>query len=297
MPSSFVICGDPELSQLADDRQQAFSEAMSRLDPQQRNELLADQQDRVKTYSAACGVRSNNPPPNPVPATIKACFKRASEAPLAYIRAYSAPGNTAQATGRSPEAARAQGASGTPPVLTQAPSASRENNAGTVTVQVIGAGPTIDRTGPARRWSTTTAGRRLHRIMRIALILASITTGERSSAKRLVQVMGAPSWASSPKFDTVAGRLQHQDELDEHIEAWSMKLGKYELTERCQAAGVRALPVQSAADRVEHDPQLHHREMYLAMEHPALGVHKVQNAPFKLSETPASNHLPSPLIG
>ena len=25
--------------------------------------------------------------------------------------------------------------------------------------------------------------------------------------------------------------------------------------------------------------------------------HKVQNAPFKLSETPASNHLPSPLIG
>ena len=38
-------------------------------------------------------------------------------------------------------------------------------------------------------------------------------------------------------------------------------------------------------------------EMYLPMEHPALGSHKVQNAPFKLSETPAFNHLPSPLIG
>ena len=38
-------------------------------------------------------------------------------------------------------------------------------------------------------------------------------------------------------------------------------------------------------------------EMYLPIEHPALGLHKVQNAPFKLSETPASNHLPSPLIG
>jgi benzylsuccinate CoA-transferase BbsF subunit len=76
-----------------------------------------------------------------------------------------------------------------------------------------------------------------------------------------------------------------------------MTLGKYELTERCQAAGVRALPVQSAEDRVEHDPQLRHREMYLAMAHPALGLHKVQNAPFKLSETPPSNRLPSPLIG
>ena len=115
--------------------------------------------------------------------------------------------------------------------------------------------------------------------------------------RRLVQVMGGPSWATMPKFATLAGRLQHQGELDEHIETWSMTLGKYELTQRCQEAGVRALPVQSAEDRVEHDPQLHHRQMYLPMEHPALGLRKVQNAPFKLSETPAFNHLPSPLIG
>lgn len=115
--------------------------------------------------------------------------------------------------------------------------------------------------------------------------------------RRLVQVMGGPSWATMPKFATLAGRLQHQGELDEYIETWSMTLGKYELTERCQEARVRALPVQSAEDRVEHDPQLHHRQMYLPMEHPALGLRKVQNAPFKLSETPAFNHSPSPLIG
>ncbi|MGH8325600.1 MAG: CaiB/BaiF CoA transferase family protein [Steroidobacteraceae bacterium] len=115
--------------------------------------------------------------------------------------------------------------------------------------------------------------------------------------RRLVQVMGTPSWAVSPKFATVTGRLQHQEELDEHIERWSTTLEKYALTERCQTAGVRALPVQSAEDRVEHDPQLRHCEMYLAMEHPALGRYKVQNAPFKLSETPAFNHRPSPLIG
>jgi crotonobetainyl-CoA:carnitine CoA-transferase CaiB-like acyl-CoA transferase len=115
--------------------------------------------------------------------------------------------------------------------------------------------------------------------------------------QRLVQVMGHPQWATSPKFATLAGRLQHQEELDEGIEAWSMTLGKYELTEICQAAGVRALPVQSSADRVEHDPQLRHRQMYLEVEHPALGVRKMQNAPFKLSATPAINRLPAPLIG
>ena len=115
--------------------------------------------------------------------------------------------------------------------------------------------------------------------------------------RKLVQVMGAPSWAADAKFATVTGRLHHQEELDESIEAWTLTLGKYEVTERCQAAGVRALPVQSAEDRVEHDPQLRHREMFLPVEHPALGDYKVQNAPFKLSETPAVNHLPSLMIG
>jgi crotonobetainyl-CoA:carnitine CoA-transferase CaiB-like acyl-CoA transferase len=115
--------------------------------------------------------------------------------------------------------------------------------------------------------------------------------------QQLVQVMGAPSWACEDKFATVAGRLQHQEELDERIETWTRTLGKYAVTELCQAAGVRALPVQSAQDRVEHDPQLRQREMYLEIGHPALGRYKVQNAPFKLSETPAMNSRPSPLIG
>ncbi len=115
--------------------------------------------------------------------------------------------------------------------------------------------------------------------------------------QKLVEVMGAAAWAADEKYATVAGRLAHQEELDGRIEAWSATLGKYELTERCQAAGVRALPVQSAEDRVEHDPQLAQREMYLELDHAALGRHKAQNAPFKLSETPVFNHASSPLIG
>ena len=37
--------------------------------------------------------------------------------------------------------------------------------------------------------------------------------------------------------------------------------------------------------------------MYLEMDHPELGAKKLQNAPFKLSESPAVNTLPGPLIG
>jgi crotonobetainyl-CoA:carnitine CoA-transferase CaiB-like acyl-CoA transferase len=115
--------------------------------------------------------------------------------------------------------------------------------------------------------------------------------------QRLVQVMRHPQWATAPQFATLSGRLQHQDALDQGIETWTVTQEKYELTATCQAAGVRAMPVQSSEDRVEHDPQLRHRQMYLEMKHDALGVRKMQNAPFKLSETPAVNRRPSPLIG
>ncbi|MFO1024714.1 MAG: CoA transferase [Acetobacteraceae bacterium] len=115
--------------------------------------------------------------------------------------------------------------------------------------------------------------------------------------RRLVQVMGSPDWATAERFATATGRLQHQEELDNHIESWCQTLGKYEVMERCQAAGVRAMPVQSAEDRVDNDPQLQQRGMYLPMEHPALGTYKVQNAPFRMSETPVFNHLPGPMIG
>ncbi|MDP6102089.1 MAG: CoA transferase [Dehalococcoidia bacterium] len=114
---------------------------------------------------------------------------------------------------------------------------------------------------------------------------------------RLVEVMGSPGWATAPQYVTLEGRLQHQEELDKSIEKWTLSLEKYELMERCQSAGVRSMPVQSNENRVEHDPQLRHRNMFQALEHPVLGLRNFQNAPFKLSESPAINTLPAPLIG
>ena len=114
---------------------------------------------------------------------------------------------------------------------------------------------------------------------------------------RLVGVMGSPEWATSPKFTTLSGRLKHQEEMDLGIQEWARTLEKYELMELCQASDVPAMPVQSTEDRVEHDPQLRHRELYQELEHPVVGRYKFQNAPFKLSNTPAINTKPAPLIG
>jgi len=115
--------------------------------------------------------------------------------------------------------------------------------------------------------------------------------------KNLVTLMGSPAWATDTKFDTLTGRLEHQEELDQGIETWTETMDKYELADKCQAAGVRGMPVQSSEDRVEHDPQLRDRGMYTEMDHPMLGRWKFQNAPFKLSGSPPEMHRPPPMIG
>ena len=114
---------------------------------------------------------------------------------------------------------------------------------------------------------------------------------------RLVGVMGSPSWATGEKFATLEGRLEHQEEMDQGIEAWTKTLGKYQVMWSCQEAGVPAMPVQNSQDRVNSDPQLKHREIFRDADHLAMGNWPLQNAPFTMSETPPFNSRPGPLIG
>ncbi len=115
--------------------------------------------------------------------------------------------------------------------------------------------------------------------------------------QRLIGVMGSPQWAAYSKFSTLAGRLDHQEELDQGIQAWAQNIEKYQLMDLCQSSGVPAMPVQSTENRVDHDPQLRHRGLYSELDHPVIGKYKFQNAPFKLSETPAVNTSAAPMIG
>jgi len=113
----------------------------------------------------------------------------------------------------------------------------------------------------------------------------------------LVRVMGSPSWATEARFGDLPGRIEHQEEMDQVIEGWTRTLDKYEVMEKCQASGVRAMPVQSSQDRLEHDPQLRARGMYSDLDHPVLGPWKFQNAPFELSKSSTPINRPPPSIG
>lgn len=67
----------------------------------------------------------------------------------------------------------------------------------------------------------------------------------------LRRAMDDPPWAADERFATAAGRRRHHDELDERIGAWTAPLDRWDVTRRCQSAGVAAGPVLDDADAVD----------------------------------------------
>lgn len=114
--------------------------------------------------------------------------------------------------------------------------------------------------------------------------------------QNLKRVMGNPPWADS-RFDTLDGRLDHQEEMDQLIQQWTEQLDKYELTAMCQSGGVPAMAVQSSEDRVEHDPQLRYRNRYAPAPHPILGTWPMQQAPWSMSKVETQVERGAPLCG
>jgi uncharacterized protein len=88
LPSSLVICSDPDLMRAADERQEAINEARERIGEEAWPEFWEGQKAWVRSYATACGVPQNRPPSMPVPASIRACFRRAAEARIAFIQGY-----------------------------------------------------------------------------------------------------------------------------------------------------------------------------------------------------------------
>ena len=45
----------------------------------------------------------------------------------------------------------------------------------------------------------------------------------------LIKAMGSPKWASDPKYQTLSGRIDHQEDLDRRVQSWTETVEKYQL--------------------------------------------------------------------
>jgi uncharacterized protein YecT (DUF1311 family) len=115
LPSSIAICSDPELQALAEERQNAFDEAKSRLDPGSHAALVEDQKGWVGSYSRACGIAPNVAPSLPLAPPIKECMARAGRARIAYLRAYVGAEHTAAMPSSRPSQTPSTPPSAVPP--------------------------------------------------------------------------------------------------------------------------------------------------------------------------------------
>lgn len=110
-------------------------------------------------------------------------------------------------------------------------------------------------------------------------------------------VLGEPEWVKDPRFATLAGRKQHEEELDQLVEGWTKKHTAEEAMELLQKSNVPAGVVQNIADMVNHDPQLRERGFFVPLEHPEGGLTLYDGIVAKLSATPGVIQRPAPCLG
>jgi len=110
------------------------------------------------------------------------------------------------------------------------------------------------------------------------------------------RVIDKPDWTEDPKFATLLGRKENEDELDTLVEAWTTNHSAEEVMNTMQGAGVPAGVVETAEDLFQ-DPQLEHRDHFVALDHAEMGSHSVATAVFRLSKCPNSPKFAAPLFG
>ncbi|MEE9284351.1 MAG: CoA transferase [Dehalococcoidia bacterium] len=116
----------------------------------------------------------------------------------------------------------------------------------------------------------------------------SIAVGAEDEWRAMCDAIGQPGLASDQRFSDPYRRLQHRDELDAIVSAWTSQRTHHEATETLRRAGVAASPAFSVAD-LYHDPHDIERRTSINIETPELRPEDVTyGIPWRLSDTPGS---------
>jgi len=95
---------------------------------------------------------------------------------------------------------------------------------------------------------------------------------------------------------TLLDRKSNEDELDRHVEEWTLNHTAEEVMSLMQQGGVPAGVVASCED-LFNDPQLKYRNHFVFKDHPEIGQHASQGISFKLSKTPSEITRAAPCLG
>jgi crotonobetainyl-CoA:carnitine CoA-transferase CaiB-like acyl-CoA transferase len=113
--------------------------------------------------------------------------------------------------------------------------------------------------------------------------------------KRLCEKMGRPDMAADPRFEDNAGRVRHEQEIDDAITDWTGSLDSDTALSQLDEARVPSGPIYSVADMMVDK---HFIARGLFEEVSVNGKHlKIPAMVPKLSETPGRTDWPGPEVG
>jgi benzylsuccinate CoA-transferase BbsF subunit len=114
--------------------------------------------------------------------------------------------------------------------------------------------------------------------------------------RALGKVVGE-AWVDDSRFSTLAGRLEHEDELDELVGRWTAQRDTFATAALLQEAGIAATAVQSPEQRIDLDPNTSAWGLWPTVEHTEMGRVRVDGLPMHLSETDWSLTRGAPCLG
>lgn len=155
----------------------------------------------------------------------------------------------------------------------------------------INRGVTLNRTGNRDRYSSPA---NVFKTASGDFVL--LLSGTNPLFRRLAQVMGQPELVDDPRFSRVDVRLQNSEAIETIVQEW---IGARETDEVLAAIGGAGVPCTKVAtiDEVVLNPQLHHRDQIVEIDHPVAGKVSTAGVTMKLSDTPLTIRRPPPALG
>jgi len=119
-----------------------------------------------------------------------------------------------------------------------------------------------------------------------------------AQARGLFRVLGHPELCADPRFESLAGRIRHIEELQELLGAGTPDpRPRSEVIAALEAEDVPCGPVYRETGEVPEDPQVRANQTFVDTLHPQLGRIREPRPPLRFDRTPAAIQGPAPALG
>ena len=108
--------------------------------------------------------------------------------------------------------------------------------------------------------------------------------------------MDRPELKEDPRLETQALRAEHEDIVDEAVEAWTRTLPKAVAARRMRENRVPAAQVRNL-EEVTADPHMHKRGMLHDIDHPEMGKVVLPASPLRFHGSPDPSIKLEPAVG